>query len=197
MDTIDRDVLLTAGGKAANLGELIRAGLPVPPGFCVTTAAYTLMAENVGLESTLTQLATTRPDETARLAELAATVRDHLLSASVPTAVTDAIASAYRALGGGISTPVAVRSSATAEDLPYTSFAGQQDTYLNIVGIDALVDAVRRCWASLWTDRAISYRASNQINHHSVRLPVAVQEMVEATVAGVLFTANPLTGKRR
>jgi pyruvate,water dikinase len=92
---------------------------------------------------------------------------------------------------------VAVRSSATAEDLPYASFAGQQDTYLNVVGVDALIDAVRRCWASLWTDRAVSYRASNGIDPRAVRLAVAVQEMVEATVAGVLFTANPLTGRRR
>ena len=93
--------------------------------------------------------------------------------------------------------PVAVRSSATAEDLPFASFAGQQETYLNIIGIEALLDAVRRCWASLWTDRAVSYRASMGIDHRAVRLAVAVQQMVEAAVAGVLFTAHPLTGRRR
>src|SRR5215211_5107240 len=88
-------------------------------------------------------------------------------------------------------------SSVTAEDLPYASFAGQQDTYLNVVGADNVLDAVRRCWTSLWTDRAVSYRASNGIDHGSVRLAVVVQRMVEAEVAGILFTANPLTGKRR
>ncbi|HJQ28676.1 MAG TPA: PEP/pyruvate-binding domain-containing protein, partial [Rubrobacter sp.] len=103
----------------------------------------------------------------------------------------------YGELGDGEPVPVAVRSSATAEDLPYASFAGQQDTYLNVVGEEAVLDAVRRCWASLWTDRAVSYRATNGIDPHGVRLAVAVQRMVDASVAGVLFTANPVTGKRR
>ncbi len=194
---IDQTALPIAGGKAANLGELTRAGLPVPPGFCVITAAYDLVAEGAGLGPILTELAATRAEDTARLAEFAAAARARLLSAPVPTAVTDAISAAYRALGNSTSVPVAVRSSATAEDLPYASFAGQQDTYLNVVGVDAVLDAVRRCWASLWTDRAVSYRASNGIDHRSVRLAVAVQRMVEATVSGVLFTANPLTGRRR
>ena len=92
---------------------------------------------------------------------------------------------------------MAVRSSATAEDLPQASFAGQQDTYLNVVGVESVLDAVQRCWASLWTDRAVSYRATNGIDPHSVRLAVAVQRMVDASVAGVLFTANPVTGRRR
>jgi phosphoenolpyruvate synthase/pyruvate phosphate dikinase len=192
---LDRTMLSIAGGKAANLGELARAGLPVPPGFCVTTAAYELVADGADLRSILEDLAQTPPDDTARLAELAAAARAELLAAPVPPDVIEAICEAYRALGEG--TPVAVRSSATAEDLPTASFAGQQDTYLNVVGAEALVDAVRRCWASLWTDRAVSYRASNGIDHGGVRLAVAVQRMVEAEVAGVLFTANPLTGKRR
>ena len=97
----------------------------------------------------------------------------------------------------GTDAPVAVRSSATAEDLPAASFAGQQDTYLNVVGRGPLLDAVRRCWASLWTDRAVSYRAANGIDPGGVRLAVVVQRMVEAEVAGVLFTANPVTGRRR
>ncbi|MCA1717761.1 MAG: phosphoenolpyruvate synthase [Actinobacteria bacterium] len=196
-DAIDRTALPVVGGKAANLGELTRAGLPVPDGFCVTTAAYDLVAGDAGLDSTLAALAETRPDNTARLAELAAAARASLLEAHVPDALAEAIAKAYRTLGDDASVPVAVRSSATAEDLPFASFAGQQDTYLNVVGVDALIDAVRRCWASLWTDRAVSYRASNGIDPRAVRLAVVVQEMVEATVAGVLFTANPLTGKRR
>lgn len=194
---IDRAALPVAGGKAANLGELIQAGLPVPNGFCVTTAAYDLVAGDADLNLTLAALAETRPDDTSRLAELATAARTGLLEAHVPDALAEAIAKAYRTLGHDASVPVAVRSSATAEDLPYASFAGQQDTYLNVVDVNALIDAVRRCWASLWTDRAVSYRASNGIDPRAVRLAVAVQEMVEATVAGVLFTANPLTGRRR
>src|SRR5215210_2905706 len=193
---VDRTALPIVGGKAANLGELIRAGLPVPPGFCVTTAAYELVAGDAGLRRILDDLAETPPEDVARLAELAAAARAALLAAPVPKDVIEAIGEAYRGLGDG-DEPVAVRSSATAEDLPTASFAGQQDTYLNVVGTEALVEAVRSCWASLWTDRAVSYRASNGIDPRGVRLAVAVQRMVEAEVAGVLFTANPLTGRRR
>jgi rifampicin phosphotransferase len=195
LDAIDRAMLPIAGGKAANLGELTRTGLPVPPGFCVTTTAYELVAEGAGLDTILDDLAKTRVDDTARLAELAAAARAALLEAPVPQDLAQAIIAAYRELGEGV--PVAVRSSATAEDLPYASFAGQQDTYLNVVGVEAVLDAVRRCWASLWSDRAVSYRASNGIDPRDVRLAVAVQRMVEATAAGILFTANPLTGRRR
>src|SRR6266487_6830945 len=105
----------------------------------------------------------------------------------MPTDIVEAVTRAYRDLASGEPIPVAVRSSSTAEDLPFASFAGQQDTYLNLVGIKAVLDAVRRCWASLWTDRAVAYRASNGIDHSAVRLAVAVQQMVEAAVAGVLF----------
>jgi rifampicin phosphotransferase len=194
---IDRGALAVAGGKAANLGELVRAGFPVPAGFCVTTAAYELVAADAGLGLTLAALAGTQPEDTERLAELAKEARSHLSDAIVPDFIGQAIAEAYEVLGDGESVPVAVRSSATAEDLPQASFAGQQDTYLNVVGVASVLDAVRRCWASLWTDRAVSYRATNGIDPHSVRLAVAVQRMVDASVAGVLFTANPVTGKRR
>jgi phosphoenolpyruvate synthase/pyruvate phosphate dikinase len=194
---IDRAALPIAGGKAANLGELIRAGLPVPGGFCLTTAAYELVAGGAGLDRILDDLAETPPGDPARLAELAAAARARLLEAPVPEDLVQAITGAYRTLGNGAPVPVAVRSSATAEDLPGASFAGQQETYLNVVGGEAVLDAVRRCWASLWTDRAVSYRAKEGIDPRSVRLAVAVQRMVEATVAGVLFTANPLTGRRR
>ena len=192
---IDRNALAVAGGKAANLGELVRAEFPVPAGFCVTTAAYDLVAANAGLEPTLAALAGTQPEDTVRLAELATEARSHLSDASVPEILGRAIAEAYGELGDG--EPVAVRSSATAEDLPQASFAGQQDTYLNVIGVESLLDAVRNCWASLWTDRAVSYRATNGIDPHGVRLAVVVQRMVDASVAGVLFTANPVTGKRR
>ncbi|HYA98871.1 MAG TPA: PEP/pyruvate-binding domain-containing protein [Ktedonobacteraceae bacterium] len=194
---IDLSSLPSVGGKAANLGEMLQVGLPVPPGFCVTTTAYALVAEASQIEELLTELATTDAKDTASLTQLVDTIRARLLEAPIPSSIAEAITEAYHTLGAGESVPVAVRSSATAEDLPFASFAGQQETYLNIIGEDALIDAVRRCWASLWTDRAISYRASNGIDQHSVRLAVAVQRMVDATVAGILFTANPLTGKRR
>ncbi len=192
---IDRGALVVAGGKAANLGELVRAGFPVPDGFCVATTAYEMVAVDAGLEPTLAALAVAQPEDTARLAELATQARSHLSNASVPDVLGRAIAEAYGKLGDGV--PVAVRSSATAEDLPQASFAGQQDTYLNVIGVESVLDAVRSCWASLWTDRAVSYRATNGIDPHGVRLAVVVQRMVDASVAGVLFTANPVTGKRR
>jgi pyruvate,water dikinase len=165
-------MLALAGGKAVNLGELTRAGLPVPPGFCLTTKAYDLAVKAAGAAS-----------------------REALLDAPMPDDVIDSIIAAYRDLGFNV--PVAVRSSATAEDLPYASFAGQQDTFLNVVGEPAVVDAVRRCWASLWTERAVVYRATNRIDDATAKLAVVVQRMVDASVAGVMFTANPVTGKRR
>jgi phosphohistidine swiveling domain-containing protein len=194
LDAIDRTSLPTVGGKAANLGELIYAGFAVPAGFCVTTAAYKLVS--AGLEPILAELAATRSDEVARLEELASAARATLLHAPVPTSVAGAVTSAYQALSQGEPIPVSVRSSATAEDLPEASFAGQQETYLNIIGVEAVLSAVQHCWASLWTDRAISYRASLGLDPRGVRLAVIVQRLVKASVAGVLFTANPLTGKR-
>lgn len=169
-------LLPVVGGKATNLGELIRAGFPVPPGFCVTTAAYQQVAVDAGT------LEAASPESVAERARAA------ILASPVPDGVAEPVVRAYRALGNDV--PVAVRSSATAEDLPWASFAGQQDTYLNIVGADAVLDAVRRCWASLWTDRAVSYRTTNGIDHAIVRLAVVVQQMIEPQVAGVLFTAD-------
>ena len=180
-----------------NLGALTRAGLPVPPGISVTTDAYRQVAASAGpmLEPVFDALASTSSTDTARLARLAAQARAALLAAPVPDTVVQAIADGYAQLGADV--PVAVRSSATAEDLPFASFAGQQDTYLHIIGRDHVLDATRRCWASLWTDRAVVYRATNGIDHRAVRLAVVVQRMVDAGTAGVLFTANPVTGRRR
>jgi rifampicin phosphotransferase len=194
---IDRSSVAVAGGKAANLGELTQAGFPVPPGFCVTTQAYTLVAEEAGLEPLLAKLAAARADDIINLAAVAAKARARLLANPVPERVAEAIRKAYGELEHDAAVPVAVRSSATAEDLPFASFAGQQETYLNIIGLEALLDAVRRCWASLWTDRAVSYRASLGIDPRVVHLAVAVELLVDAAVAGVLFTADPLTGRRR
>ncbi|OZJ01759.1 hypothetical protein BZG36_05523 [Bifiguratus adelaidae] len=190
-------MLAQVGGKAANLGEMTRAGLPVPVGFCLTTEAYARMTDRAEMDPILEQLSATRTDDIVQLSKSATTARGKLLAVSMPQELVEAIALAYHHLASGEPIPVAVRSSATAEDLPYASFAGQQDTYLNIVGTEAVLDAVKRCWASLWTDRAVIYRASNAIDHRAVRLAVVVQQMVDAEVAGVLFTANPLTGRRR
>jgi rifampicin phosphotransferase len=185
--------LAIGGGKAVNLGRLLQADLPVPDSFCVTTEAYRVVAATDALDAVISELASLPPDATDRLASLAGQARAAILATEMPPAIAEPILAAYRQLGGP---KVAVRSSATAEDLPSASFAGQQDTYLNIVGETSLLDAVRRCWASLWTDRAVAYRAANEVDHGAVRLAVVVQTMAPASVAGVLFTANPLTGHR-
>lgn len=179
---IGPDLLPLVGGKAANLGVLTRAGLPVPQGFCVTTEAYRRVAHLAAIDEVF--------DSGAEAGVLAARMRELILAAAVPADITAAIG-AY-----AVDEPVAVRSSATAEDLPHASFAGQQDTFLNVVGTEAVLDAVRRCWASLWTDRAVAYRDANGIDHRSVRLAVVVQHMIQSEVAGVMFTANPVTGRR-
>ncbi|RPI53484.1 MAG: phosphoenolpyruvate synthase, partial [Chloroflexi bacterium] len=175
-----------AGGKAANLGELIRARIPVPPGFAVTTAAYDRFVADNDLGETIA-----RALHEAR--GTGATIRAAFEGASIPRDVEAEILAAYERLERG---PVAVRSSATAEDLPEAAFAGQQDTYLNVAGPEGVLEAVRRCWASLWTDRAIAYRAQQEVDQESVKLAVVVQRMVAAEAAGVMFTANPVTGAR-
>jgi rifampicin phosphotransferase len=191
---LDATALPLAGGKAANLGELIRAGFPVPDGFCVTTDAYDDLATAADLPEVIGRFAGTAPDDESRCAELAGRARERILSTPMPAHVAEAVRSAYRDLG--TNPAVAVRSSATAEDLPFASFAGQQDTYLGVVGEDAVLDAVHRCWASLWTDRAVVYRMRASVDHAGTRLAVVVQRMVDAAVAGVLFTADPVTGHR-
>ncbi len=193
---LNRSDLPIAGGKGANLGALIQAGLPVPPGFCVITPAYRAFVEANKLEVEIRQiLDATRMDDPAALEAASDSIRACFQRGELPPALADEIRGAYVRLQSTPG-PVAVRSSATAEDLPDLSFAGQQDTYLNILGEPALLDAVIRCWASLWTARAIGYRARNQISHDEVALAVVVQQMVQSESAGVLFTANPLTGKR-
>lgn len=194
---IDAKMLAQVGGKAANLGEMTRVGFPVPPGFCLTTAAYTYATRTAALEPLLEQLATVPATDSMQLASYAAQARQKLLALPLPSEIIEEVTQAYEHFASGNTIPVAVRSSATAEDLPFASFAGQQDTYLNIVGLEDIFAAIRRCWTSLWTDRAVSYRASQAIDPRTVRLAVVIQQMVEVTVAGVLFTANPLTGRRR
>lgn len=171
-----------AGGKGANLGELITAGFPVPDGFCVTAEAY--QSAVAPLQGDLTALLEAGDHEAVR-----ALVAD----APLPDGLEAGVLTALKDLGQG---PVAVRSSATAEDLPEASFAGQQETFLGVVGDVAVLSAIRRCWASLWTDRAIAYRAERGFAHDVVRLAVVVQSMVAADSAGVAFTADPVTGRR-
>ncbi|MGI5129005.1 PEP/pyruvate-binding domain-containing protein [Pseudonocardia sp. CA-107938] len=184
LDAPDARHLDVVGGKTANLAELTAAGFAVPPAFCVTTAAYRDAAASAGISAVLDEGG---PD-------LPATARAALLDTPIAPDVATAITEAYAALGTDV--PVAVRSSATAEDLPGASFAGQQDTFLNVVGAEAVLDAVRRCWASLWTDRAVAYRNTAGIDQRTVALAVVVQEMVDVQVAGVLFTADPVSGRR-
>jgi pyruvate,water dikinase len=194
LSALDQSLLPLVGGKAARLGELIRAGFAVPPGFCLTTAVYAQLSARAGLEPMVEELSRLGSGDSTRQAELAALMRATLLKTPLPAAAVEAITAAYQALGAA--ELVAVRSSATAEDLPGASFAGQQDTVLNVRGLQAVLLAVQQCFASLWTERAVRYRAGQGIDPHNVRLAVVVQRMVQASVAGVLFTANPLTGNR-
>ena len=177
-----------------SLARLSRAGLPVPGGFHVTTGAYRQFVSENGLQPcVLEALKGTDATQPASLEAASQEIGKLFTTARMPAEIADAIRSAYTDMEDA---PVAVRSSATAEDLPGASFAGQQETYLNIRGNDAVLEAVKRCWASLWTGRAIGYRLTNGIEQESVALAVVVQKLVPAEAAGVLFTANPLNGRR-
>ena len=181
-----------AGGKGANLGELTRAGLPVPAGFVIITAAYQAYVADHQLADKIAAFAAPT-DDPAGYDDASAQIRA-LFVDEVSDDLRAEIADAYATLGEEV--PVAVRSSATAEDLPEASFAGQQDTYLNVRGLEDLLVAIRDCWASLWTARAMAYRARQGIDPASVSLAVVVQQMVDAESAGVMFTANPSNGHR-
>jgi pyruvate,water dikinase len=183
------------GGKGANLGEMARSGFPVPPGFCVTTAAFDAFLAGCGeMQSLYAALEALDGQEVEAARRVAESTRATLGRAPLPPAVADAVLAAWQAMGSEATW--AVRSSATAEDLPDASFAGQQDTYLNIRGADALLDAVRRCWVSLFTDRAVLYRARSGFGHRGIKLSVVVQRMVLPEVSGILFTADPISGRR-
>ena len=186
--------LADAGGKGLNLAKLARAGFPVPGGFIVATAAYrAFVAANRLAEWLPATASAAQADDPSALEVTSQAIRARFAAGMLPAGLADAVVAAYDALS---QPAVAVRSSATAEDLPDMSFAGQQDTFLNVVGEEALLSAVVACWSSLWTARAIAYRARNGISHDEVALAVVVQAMVQSDAAGVLFTANPLTGKR-
>ena len=184
---IASDDIDLVGGKGANLGKMARAGLPVPPGFCVTTEAYKQFIAEMDLWPEIAHLLATLPARDA-----SERIRLDIENAQIPGAISKPIIEAYANLNNGHA-PVAVRSSATAEDLADASFAGQQETYLGIRGEGELTRYVQRCWASLWTERAITYRERNNFLHEQVSLSVVVQEMIAPDVSGVLFTVNPIT----
>lgn len=183
------------GGKGANLGEMFHVELPVPPGFCVTTTVFDrFMADKDHVEEVFKLLDTINKNELESVRIIGNKVRQLLNDIPFPEEIKIELSKMLQEIGEDRA--FAVRSSATAEDLPEASFAGQQDTYLNIIGIEALSDAIRRCWISLFTDRAILYRQRNNFSHREVKLSVVVQSMVNSEKSGIMFTVDPLTGHR-
>jgi len=194
---IDQTQVAVVGGKGAHLGELSRIeGLRVPAGFCVTTDAFQrIMAGAPSIGDRLARLSRLKPDDREAIRALSAEIRRTIEGIAIPDDLAAAITSPLARLGAHAA--CAVRSSATAEDLPTASFAGQQDTYLNVVGLAAILPHVSRCWASLFTERAVIYRLRNGLDHRTVHMAVVVQRMVFPQAAGILFTADPVTGNRK
>ncbi len=194
---IGRADVAVAGGKGANLGELSKIeGVRVPPFLCVTTDAFRRIVSNApAIDEQLDRLWHLKPDDQDAIRAQSAEIRRIIEGISMPENLAAAIEHSLVRLG--IRAAYAVRSSATAEDMPTASFAGQQDTYLNVVGTAAILQHVGRCWASLFSERAVTYRLRNGIDHRNVRMAVLVQQMVFPHAAGVLFTADPITGNRK
>jgi rifampicin phosphotransferase len=197
LEEVDRKQAAFVGGKGAHLGELSRIdGIGVPPGFCVTTDAFQrIMAEAPLFDDLLDRLSRLEAEDRQAIAALSAEIRATIEGVAIPDDLTAAITVALARLGEHAA--YAVRSSATAEDLATASFAGQQDTYLNIVGRAPILEHVSRCWASLFTERAVTYRLRNGFDHRKVHMAVVVQHMVFPQASGVLFTADPVTGNRK
>jgi len=197
LDEIEQSQVAEVGGKGANLGELSRIdGVRVPPGFCVTADAFReIVAAAPSLDGVLERLRGLRPDDREAIGAISAEARGVIEEIPLPDDLVAAVGAALARLGEH--TAYAVRSSATAEDLPTASFAGQQDSYLNVVGVAAILEHVRRCWASLFTERAVTYRLRNGFDHRRVHMAVVVQAMVFPQAAGILFTADPVTSNRR
>ncbi|MFE4016384.1 rifamycin-inactivating phosphotransferase [Streptomyces sp. NPDC059101] len=196
LQDVDETQIAVVGGKGAHLGGLSRIeGIRVPGGFCVTTDAFRrVMAEGPSIEDMLDRLSRLNPDDREAIRTLSAEIRRTIEGIVIPGDLAAAITRALARLGAEAA--YAVRSSATAEDLPTASFAGQQDTYLNVVGPTAILQHISRCWASLFTERAVTYRQRNGIDHRTVRMAVVVQQMAFPQAAGILFTADPVTGNR-
>ncbi|MCP4577424.1 MAG: phenylphosphate synthase subunit beta [Deltaproteobacteria bacterium] len=197
-DILDKTSLPMVGGKNASLGEMIKAGTRVPPGFAVTTDSYLSFITETGIKDKITGILTkVRGDDVSSLDEVSAEIQALIKTTPMNENVQAAIRMGYLALCKECNVedlPVAVRSSATAEDLPTASFAGQQDTYLWVVGVGNIINSVRKCWASLYTARAIDYRNKNDFPHEKVLISVGVQKMVNSKAAGVMFTLNPTNG---
>ena len=192
LEEIGADDLETVGGKGASLGELTGAGLPVPPGFVVTAETYRTFIEEAGIDEELFEAVDVDADDSRALAEAADRAQSLILETPLPEDLKSEILESYADLGDGEAF-VAVRSSATAEDLPDASFAGQQETFLNVTE-EALLERIRQCWASLFTQRAIYYRQEKGFDHSLVNIAVVVQQMVDAEKSGVMFTSHPSTG---
>src|SRR5919112_4933919 len=194
---LDQMRVAIVGGKGAHLGELSRIeGLRVPAGFCVTTDAFQrIMAEAPSIDDRLDRLSRLNPDDRDAIRTLSAEIRRTLEGTVVPDDLAAAITRALTRLGEQAA--YAVRSSATAEDLPTASFAGQQDTYLNVAGPAAILQHVTRCWASLFTERTVTYRLRNGLDRRKVHMAVVVQRMVFPQASGILFTADPVTSNRK
>ncbi|EQC2099969.1 rifamycin-inactivating phosphotransferase [Listeria monocytogenes] len=186
------------GGKGMNLGVCSNIdGVRVPTGFCLTTEAYQrTFAENNEFKQLLQRLSSLKTSDMDAIREISETIRTLIQHTQIPSEITSDMDAALLDVGG-YEMPFAVRSSATAEDLPHTSFAGQHDTYLNIIGRDALLQHISMCWASLFTERAIIYRIQNQFDHHKVQLAVVIQQMIFPEASGILFTADPITSNRK
>ena len=197
LEEIDKTQVALVGGKGANLGELSRIeGIRVPAGFCVTTDAFRrIMTTAPWIDDQLDRLSRLDPDDRQAIRTLSAEIRRTLEGIAIPDDLAAAITRSVTRLGEQAA--YAVRSSATAEDLPTASFAGQQDTYLNVVGLAAILEHVSRCWASLFTERAVTYRLRNGFDHRKVHMAVVVQRMVFPQAAGILFTADPVTSNRK
>src|SRR3954466_15599653 len=194
---IDKTKLMVVGGKGANLGELSRIeGIRVPDGFCVSTEAFRrIIGETPPISELLDQLSLLKVDDRGKIGELSGEIRRVIEGIAIPQDISEEITRHLSRLGE--KDAYAGRSSATAEDLPGASFAGQQDTYLNIIGKEAILEHIRKCWASLFTDRAVTYRLQNGFDHRTIYLSVVVQKMVFPQVAGMLFTADPVTAHRK
>src|SRR6201991_1253951 len=194
---IDRSKFMAVGGKGANLGELSGiGGIQVPEGFCVTTEAYKKITENhQGLNSLLDELTHLKAEERKNISGISARIQSTIESIPISKGIEEEIADHLTKFGE--QDAFAVRSSATAEDLPTASFAGQQDTYLTIIGKEAILKHISRCWASLFTERAVIYRLQNGFDHRQVYLSVVVQKMVFPQAAGILFTADPVNSNRK
>ncbi len=197
LEEVDKTQVALVGGKGAQLGELSRIeGIRVPAGFCVTTDAFRRIMTTVPwIDDQLDQLSRPNPDDREAIRTLSAEIRRTIEGIAIPDDLAAAITRSVARLGEQAA--YAVRSSATAEDLPTASFAGQQDTYLNVVGPAAILQHVSRCWASLFTERAVTYRLRNGFDHRKVNMAVVVQQMVFPDAAGILFTADPVTGNRK